>query len=645
MKYRAEIDGLRALAVVPVILFHAGFELFSGGFVGVDVFFVISGYLITTILIDDIEKERFSIVSFYERRARRILPALFFVMLVCVPFAWIWMFPSQMKDFSTSLVAVSLFVSNISFWQESGYFNPAVDAKPLLHTWSLAVEEQYYVLFPIFLTMAWRFGKSRVFWMIVAMGGISLLLSEWGWRNKSIANFYLAPTRAWELLAGSITAFIVQHKGVRKSDILALVGLGAIAFSILAYDKHTPFPSVYGLVPVLGVVLLVLYAHKDTLVAKILGSKAFVGVGLISYSAYLWHQPLFAFARLRMHEPGMLTFILLSIASLLLAIVSWKYVERPFRRKDGLLSSRSLVFYSSIAAVVAFSAIGLMGRISNGFENATEGRKRLADLAAQIEPNPGIKWTCAGSFVISDGCSSGDGPTLLLWGDSFAMHLYEGLRASAPSLGIMQITTNSCSPILGISRLNPSGGNGLSWSNRCLAFNQGAFEWLKRNKTIDLVVISSPFGWVGTERTINSDGDVLDPDFEVALSGLSRTVRAIENLGIEVVVVSASPKSGFDVGQCLIRRYQFNLRAGCDFEYVESSYRHDFFSAVEQSVPVYWLYKDLCTDGVCEAEKGSVFIYNDAVHLSKQGSALIGASNNWYERLRELTLKSKLPQN
>lgn len=196
MKYRPEIDGLRALAVVPVILFHAGFELFSGGFVGVDVFFVISGYLITTIFIEEIDNQRFSIVNFYERRARRILPALFFVMLLCIPFAWLWMLPFQLKGFADSLIAVCLFASNILFWSESGYFDAATEEKPLLHTWSLAVEEQYYVLFPLFLLLAWRFGKNRVFWMIVAMAAVSLLLSEWGWRHKPVANFYLAPTRA-----------------------------------------------------------------------------------------------------------------------------------------------------------------------------------------------------------------------------------------------------------------------------------------------------------------------------------------------------------------------------------------------------------------------------------------------------------------
>ena len=220
MKYRGEIDGLRALAVVPVMLFHAGFELFGGGFVGVDVFFVISGYLITTILIEDIENKRFSIINFYERRARRILPALFFVIFACIPFAWMWMDLSQMRDFSQSLVALSLFASNILFWTESGYFAGAAEEKPLLHTWSLAVEEQYYLLFPIFLILAWRFGKNRVFWIIVFMSALSLLLSEWGWRNDAIANFYLAPTRAWELFAGSIAAFVVQKQGVKKNNLI-----------------------------------------------------------------------------------------------------------------------------------------------------------------------------------------------------------------------------------------------------------------------------------------------------------------------------------------------------------------------------------------------------------------------------------------
>ena len=334
MKYRPEIDGLRALAVVPVILFHAGFDIFSGGFIGVDIFFVISGYLITTILLEDIEEGRFSLVNFYERRARRIIPALFFVVIVCIPFAWMWMLPSQMKDFSQSLVAVSLFASNILFWQESEYFTAFEQEKPLLHTWSLAVEEQYYILFPIFLIFAWRFGKNKVFLMILMMAAISFLISEWGWRYKANANFFLAPTRAWELFAGSISAFLVKNRGVRKNNVLAIIGLAAIIFSISAYDKTTPMPSLYALVPVLGVMLLILYANKDTFAAKLLSMKIFVGIGLISYSAYLWHQPIFVFARIKqISQPSPTLMLLFCLLSMLLAYLSWIYVEKPLEKR------------------------------------------------------------------------------------------------------------------------------------------------------------------------------------------------------------------------------------------------------------------------------------------------------------------------
>ena len=357
LKYRAEIDGLRALAVVPVILFHAGFELFSGGFVGVDVFFVISGYLITTILIEDIENQRFSIVNFYERRARRILPALFFVILVCILFAWMLLSSAALTKFGTDVIGVSLFVSNIVFWLNTAYFEESAELNPLLHTWSLAVEEQYYVLFPIFLILAWRFGKNRVFWLIVVVAVISLLLSEWGWRNHPTANFYLAPTRAWELLCGSIAAFIVQHRGLKNNNILALLGLAAIVFSIFTYDEIIPFPSVYSLIPVLGVVLLILYANQDTIVAKLLSTKVFVGIGLISYSAYLWHQPLFAYTRVLNSQILLENEIrvLLIITTFGLAYLSWRLIEKPFRRKSAIsLRSTFLVSFTAILVIILF---------------------------------------------------------------------------------------------------------------------------------------------------------------------------------------------------------------------------------------------------------------------------------------------------
>jgi peptidoglycan/LPS O-acetylase OafA/YrhL len=421
MKYRAEIDGLRALAVVPVILFHAGFELFSGGFVGVDVFFVISGYLITSILIEDIENQRFSLVSFYERRVRRILPALFCVMLVCIPFAWMWMLPSQMKDFSQSLVAVSLFASNVLFWRKSGYFDAAGEEKPLLHTWSLAVEEQYYVLFPIFLFLAWRYGKERVFWMIVVMASISLLLSEWGWRNNATANFYLAPTRAWELFAGSIAAFIVQKNGVRRNNYLALLGLVAIIFSIFYYDETIPFPSVYALVPVLGVVLLVLYADKETLAARLLSTKAFVGIGLISYSAYLWHYPLLAYLRLIQFEDSLsLASILLFLSTtFLLSIFTWWYVEKPFRMRK---LNRIRIILLLIPFLI-FNVFHLVSLSSDGFST------RLTEV--ELNFNKFLSNDTTQEFLeasFKNEFQDVSKTKILIIGDSFASDVFAGFQ-------------------------------------------------------------------------------------------------------------------------------------------------------------------------------------------------------------------------
>lgn len=360
MKYRGEIDGLRALAIIPVILFHAGFDFFSGGFIGVDVFFVISGYLITSIVIEDIENKRFNIMYFYERRMRRILPALIIVMLVCIPFAWVWMLPSQMKDFSQSIVATSIFVSNIFFWKTSGYFDPSSEEKPLIHTWSLAVEEQYYFLFPIFLIITWRYGKNRIFWMIVLMTSISLLLSEWGLRNKPIANFYLLPTRAWELLMGSIAAFIIMKNGVKKNNILAFFGLSLIVISMLIYEEKIPFPSIYALAPVIGVFLIILNADNETWVGKILSTKVLTGIGLISYSAYLWHQPLFVFGKIQQGGSTTNIFMLsLSLISFFLAYFSWKYIENIFRDREKIHKNK--FFLIIFIGIILTFFLGIIG--------------------------------------------------------------------------------------------------------------------------------------------------------------------------------------------------------------------------------------------------------------------------------------------
>ncbi len=373
LKYRPEIDGLRALAVLPVILFHAGVGLFKGGYVGVDIFFVISGYLIGYIILDKIEAGKFSILEFYENRMRRILPALFVVMGACIPMAWHWMDPEQWQEFSESLIWVSFFTSNFFFWAQSDYFAQASELKPLLHTWSLAIEEQYYLIFPILMTGLFRFGKKILFSFMAVIALTSLLLCIYLAYRYPAANFFMLPSRMWELLFGAGCAFVLFY---RKSpifssevyaNVFSLAGLGLILYALIGFDRDTVFPSSLTLIPVIGTALIILFSTANTWVKKILSVKPLVWIGLISYSAYLWHQPLFAFARIRTPDiPSDNLMMTLSGLSLLLAYLTWKFVEQPFRKKrhsqaiDTSLNvvDRKGVFFLSICGLCLFGLLG-----------------------------------------------------------------------------------------------------------------------------------------------------------------------------------------------------------------------------------------------------------------------------------------------
>lgn len=357
MHYRREIDGLRAIAVLPVILFHAGIQMFSGGFIGVDIFFVISGYLITTIILTEKIEGRFSLIRFYERRARRILPALFFVLLVCLPLAWWILIPHDMRAFSKSLGYIPVFASNMFFARTSGYFDGAAELKPLLHTWSLAVEEQYYLLFPLLLLLTWRWGQRWIILLLTLLGMASLVGAQWGLVYHPTATFYVLPARAWELLAGSFTAFYLLthpkpliHPFIKET--FALVGLILIGLSVFGLNKNTPFPGLYALLPVMGAVLIILFATPHTFAGRWLGNKFFVGIGLISYSAYLWHYPLFAFARLSTeNSPTLWAMGGLVALCLGLAYLSWRFIETPFRDKKRF-TRRQIFIWSALDSVV-----------------------------------------------------------------------------------------------------------------------------------------------------------------------------------------------------------------------------------------------------------------------------------------------------
>mgnify|MGYP001160113805 CR=1 FL=1 len=647
MKYRPEIDGLRALAVVPVILFHAGFELFSGGFVGVDVFFVISGYLITTILIEDIENKRFSIINFYERRTRRILPALFFVMLVCIPFAWMWMLPDQMKDFSQSLFAVSLFASNILFWSESDYFATAAKEKPLLHTWSLAVEEQYYVLFPIFLILAWRFGKQRVFWMIVVMVAISLLLSEWGWRNKATANFYLAPTRAWELFAGSISAFIVQKRGVQKKNFFALLGLTAIIFSIFAYDESTPFPSVYALVPVLGVVLLILYADKATLAAKLLSTKVFVGIGLISYSAYLWHQPLFAFARVASADTFTgFTYLFLSLLSVVLAYFSWNFIETPFRNRS---VNRKTIFLFSSLSILAFMALGVLGHLNKGFTS-----RFTEEELSFVSPKPGDTSGCHNGLEAADirngercvvAFNKDATVDIAVIGDSHASAITDAIKFELAQIerGFFAFSGDWCAPLINFAT-NLAGKDG------CLDEINAAYAQILMDEKIHTVVLHAEWANYDSGRrwdekniasyTFNESGklDYTNASVESNLSEFSSAVeytfKKLYDANKRVIVVLSVPEFETHVPAALNPKVPFvsndrrDLTIQLTHYYARNSRVTEALvrNSIEFGFSILNPSLILCNEEHCLSHDSRGAFYSDTNHLSLLGASQISPS-------------------
>tara|TARA_R110002096_G_scaffold91753_8_gene207660 strand:+ start:3822 stop:5717 length:1896 start_codon:yes stop_codon:yes gene_type:complete len=482
IQYRKEIDGLRAIAVIPVILFHAGLPAFSGGFIGVDVFFVISGYLITSIILSEKQTGTFSLVCFYERRARRILPALFLVIFVCLPLAWLLMLPSELKNFSRSLISVPLFISNISFWKDSGYFTATAELKPLLHTWSLAVEEQYYLLFPIFLALTWKWGRRCIISILAIISVTSLCAAIWGSINKPTAAFFLLPSRGWELLIGVFVAFFLFNNKInvsmKISQAISLIGILLITYSVFIFDKNTPFPSFYALIPTLGTALVILYANPKTLVGKLLSNKLLVGIGLISYSAYLWHQPLFAFARLYIINPiSSSYFLVLSICSLVLAYFSWKYVERPFRNNK--IIGRKYIFIYAISISILIVALGLFTHKKNGFiDRLSAEQQQIAsynqyDYATIYRKNECFLDITQTFKEFSVSCKKvvENSNTLLIWGDSHAAALSSGLRKKTPNL--IQYTAANCPPMINMF---------LDFKSRCEDINNFILQEVKKIK-------------------------------------------------------------------------------------------------------------------------------------------------------------------
>ena len=471
---RNDIDGLRTFAVLPIIAFHFGIlpRLSSGGFVGVDVFFVISGYLITKIINADINNETYRISEFYNRRMRRIFPALFTVFFACILVAFFFSFPSEGKVIGGSIISSIFFVSNIYFYSHSGYFDKNMETNPILHTWSLSVEEQFYILFPLILYLIRNLRDKSKIRILFSIALLSFLSCVWMVRFHPQAAFFLVQFRAWELLTGSLLAVHAVPKLIHQwqAELTGVCGIALIVGSTVLINYNTPFPGVAALAPCLGAAAVIHSGSATTtLTSRLLAFSPIRFIGLISYSLYLWHWPLIVFYRLFVDEPGKIEKGGLVAACFLLATLSWKYVEQPFRTRPyrlnthrTLLAGGAVMLSASVAAAVLSPLIEKVWTYPDrakdvlSYEKVDFGHMRVekcflissALISSSSHDN---------EFHYRDEClATKPGPmNFLILGDSYAAHLWPGFQAYYPSVNFLQATVGGCIPIIGAATEDP----------------------------------------------------------------------------------------------------------------------------------------------------------------------------------------------
>ena len=626
-EYRVDIDGLRGIAVLLVILYHAGFDLVSGGFIGVDVFFVISGYLITDIIVREVRDGTFMFRRFYERRFRRLLPALTVVIAVTAIFSWLYLGAEAFKDFAQSVVATTFFSSNILFWSESGYFDTASSSKPLLHTWSLAVEEQFYLLFPLVVFLALRAGKKQLVVVLALIGMASYGLCLWGSTEFPVAAFYLLHTRAWEFVVGALGALLARPLGGRFAPALAGLGLVAVVGSGFLLTSDTAWPGPFTALPVIGALLLILNAPSSRIVGRILRWRGLVWVGLVSYSAYLWHHPMFVFAEIVAGgELSTALSIVLVLLTLGLSYLSWKFVEQPFRSRTRVPSRRALAV--GIPAVAVLALAGVLGHLFNGFPKEME--------QTVVEPPP-----------VTD-------QDIYVVGDSHARHLVYGLR-SLTTGEVINYSDAGCLPFRDVDRWDSRSAPG-----ECLEVTNASLDSLLSEDPNGIVLLST-MGPTYLDGTVFGDGDVarlrgqqfawaqdpsVDDPTEIFELGMRQTFEELSTLtNAQVVFLIDIPELGiangcqveskeirtplFTLGDALVPMTDPASECGVSreaFEERTAEYRAliERVAADYPAIDVVDPTPALCDEMWCAGwlpEWG--YLYEDADHLNRNGSALL----------------------
>ena len=648
INYRPEIDGLRSLAVLSVILYHTKIYtfnqiIFEGGFIGVDIFFVISGYLITSIILKEIfNTNSFSFKYFYERRIRRILPALLFVMLISISFAWVLILPENFVDFAKTIIYSLGFSSNFYFHYSGQLYGVESGLlKPFLHTWSLSVEEQFYIVFPILLLIISKYFRVYLIYFLIVGFLISLGLADWGSKNHPSFTFYILPTRGWELLAGSILAYIEISKGYRSkskvlNNILPLIGLILIIHSIIFFNDKMFHPSLYTLSPILGVCLIIWFSNKNDIVGKLLSSKLFVGIGLISYSLYLWHYPVFAFGRiLYVFDESVSNKFLFGAIVIILSIFSYNFIEKPFRDKKN--SFKKLLIYI-LCAIIFLLSINLYIINKKGFES------RFPKIFQDKLKIQNIKFN-----------QKKNKKKIVLIGDSHASALAFELNSEAKknNLSLIRYETQSYLKNFNfvyrktgkIDKKFPVYNNKIDsfldknsdlivilhnrWSYRILETYFDNKEGFKEKENLTTGYYFEPIG-LKTSSQKEREG--------LVVKNLISQINNIKNNGHDIILVYPVPEMGFNVPRMMLNKYVLSKFTHFEFLVPTLSSKYDVFKKRNKLIfnildsiegdNIYRVYPHhlFCNKKLkdrCVANNKESFYYFDDSHLSLEGSKFV----------------------
>jgi peptidoglycan/LPS O-acetylase OafA/YrhL len=650
-QYRSDIDGLRALAVLPVVLFHANLPGFSGGFVGVDVFFVISGYLITLILLRSLDGEEFSLAKFYERRVRRILPALIAMSAITALVAICVLPPRELQSFGKSLLATALFYSNFHFSTLTGYFDAPASTRPLLHTWSLGVEEQFYIVWPIVLYLAYRLKLTRNALTILVVGLLVVSLA-YAQAKSTGGNadrfFYLPQTRAWELMVGALLALgVFPRLGTRwQRDLAGLAGIVLIGIAVTAFDAGTPFPSLWTLVPCIGAVLVIWAGGSgDNAASRLLSWTPLVFVGLISYSLYLWHWPIFVFAGL-MTEDGITTVQSLALIALsfVVSTASWRLIEKPYRQTspEGETSPKAYLV-GGMGAMAAMAAVGIAMNVTAGLPGRLDADSfRFYNASNSVNP---LQSTCDALDATprpAEPCTvpkPGSNLDILVWGDSHADSLFPAFQLLAERNGwtARQATKSGCPPVLGAERFTV--GETKRYQN-CGAYNQAMLEVVKRERPKLVVLVGRWSQYTtGNERRRSFLVDSESKEINKAASeqvlnrSLLRTVQSIESLGMQVLLVGQAPEFEGDPNMCFVRKQMAGapvdkcLRQDEEGAMARIRVSNAILTRIAESHPnirLLFLHPFFCEQGHCLAGRNAEPLYSNKHHISFFAARQIG---------------------